>query len=353
MPPRVWLSAWAKLSRNSRQGRAAEQRAQEQSVRLQGAADLHQRAGQIIDRLQREQADRQVEAIGSAARISLHRNRLPTNFQQTPAMPGGTRPPTISPASKLPGHRGQPVGQPISRLLRPESRRRRSAAPRACRNLAVRKSKRGGRASHMGARIAAWACRKSSIFCFRRFASPAATGGRSGLLRRLLERLLPGRPALRLLRHAFRRGDGRETLCAACLAQPPAFDRARAILAYDDNSRVPILALKHADRLDLVPGFARWLERAGRDLLAETELIVPVPLHPFRLWKRRYNQAAELARALPAAPACRWNWRWSAAGPRQARAPWPLPGPAAAMCWAHSGFPIRQLVGGPQYPVGG
>ena len=89
-----------------------------------------------------------------------------------------------------------------------------------------------------------------------------------------------------------------ESLCAACLARPPAFARARAILAYDDNSRSPILALKHADRLDLVPGFARWLERAGRKLLAETDLIVPVPLHRFRLWTRRYNQAAELARAL-------------------------------------------------------
>lgn len=89
-----------------------------------------------------------------------------------------------------------------------------------------------------------------------------------------------------------------ETLCAACLARPPAYDRARAILAYDDVSRAPVLALKHADRLDLVPGFALWLERTGRALLADCDLIVPVPLHPFRLWRRRYNQAAELARAL-------------------------------------------------------
>jgi ComF family protein len=91
---------------------------------------------------------------------------------------------------------------------------------------------------------------------------------------------------------------GGETLCAACLARPPAYARARAIFAYDEKSRGPILALKHADRLDLVPGFARWLERAGAALLAECDLIVPVPLHRFRLWRRRYNQAAELARAL-------------------------------------------------------
>lgn len=89
-----------------------------------------------------------------------------------------------------------------------------------------------------------------------------------------------------------------DTLCAACLAKPPAFDKARAILAYDDNSRSAILALKHADRLDLVPGFSHWLSRTGRSLLEDSDLIVPVPLHRFRLWRRRYNQSAELARRL-------------------------------------------------------
>lgn len=91
---------------------------------------------------------------------------------------------------------------------------------------------------------------------------------------------------------------GSDTLCAACLADPPSFDRARAVMRYDEKSRGPILALKHADRLDLVPGFARWLDRAGRTLLDECDVIMPVPLHRGRLWSRRYNQAAELARSL-------------------------------------------------------
>lgn len=91
---------------------------------------------------------------------------------------------------------------------------------------------------------------------------------------------------------------GAGTRCAVCLAKPPSFDRARAIVAYDESSRSPILALKHADRLDLVPGFAQWLLRTGKSLVDECELIVPVPLHRTRLWRRRYNQAAELARAL-------------------------------------------------------
>lgn len=96
----------------------------------------------------------------------------------------------------------------------------------------------------------------------------------------------------------FELDPGSGSRCAACLANPPDFDKARAIMRYNEKSRGPILALKHADRLDLAPTFARWLERSGRSLLAESDVILPVPLHPLRLWMRRYNQSAELARAL-------------------------------------------------------
>jgi ComF family protein len=89
-----------------------------------------------------------------------------------------------------------------------------------------------------------------------------------------------------------------ETKCAACHAESPAFDKARAIMRYDEASKGAILALKHADRLDLVPSFGRWLDRVGRTMLRECDLIVPVPLHRTRLWSRRYNQSAELARRL-------------------------------------------------------
>jgi ComF family protein len=88
--------------------------------------------------------------------------------------------------------------------------------------------------------------------------------------------------------------------CAACLAKPRAFDAARAACLYDETSRDPILKLKHADRLDLAPMFARWLSRTARGLIDEADAIAPVPLHPFRLLRRRYNQAAEIARPLAA-----------------------------------------------------
>lgn len=89
---------------------------------------------------------------------------------------------------------------------------------------------------------------------------------------------------------------GGAELCAACLARPPVFDRARAVLRYDAASRAMLLAFKHADRTDLAPPFGRWLARAGAELLAEADLVAPVPLHWTRLFARRYNQAALLAR---------------------------------------------------------
>ena len=86
--------------------------------------------------------------------------------------------------------------------------------------------------------------------------------------------------------------------CAACEARPRAFDRARAACLYDETSRDLILKLKHADRTDVAGLMARWLSRAARPLLQEAEILVPVPLHRWRLLRRRYNQAAEIARPL-------------------------------------------------------
>jgi len=91
---------------------------------------------------------------------------------------------------------------------------------------------------------------------------------------------------------------GGETICGACHARPRNFDRARALFRYDDASKPLILAFKHGDRLDHAPAFARWLERTGRPLLEDAEILVPVPLHRWRLWRRRYNQAAILAHRL-------------------------------------------------------
>src|SRR5262249_46771983 len=63
---------------------------------------------------------------------------------------------------------------------------------------------------------------------------------------------------------------------------------------YDDIARKLVHALKYGDRLDLAPTMGRWMARAGRELLADSDAIVPVPLHWRRQWARRFNQSALL-----------------------------------------------------------
>jgi ComF family protein len=94
----------------------------------------------------------------------------------------------------------------------------------------------------------------------------------------------------------FEMGEG--SLCAACIAERPRYDRARAALTYDDASRDLILRFKHADRIDGAATFAGWMARVGAALIDSADVIAPVPLHRWRLVRRRYNQAAILANAI-------------------------------------------------------
>lgn len=79
------------------------------------------------------------------------------------------------------------------------------------------------------------------------------------------------------------------------IADPPAYDRARAAVRYDDVARALVHAYKYGDRLDLAPLIGRWMARAGHELLAGADGLIPVPLHWRRLWARRFNQSASLA----------------------------------------------------------
>jgi len=94
--------------------------------------------------------------------------------------------------------------------------------------------------------------------------------------------------------HTF--GEG--ILSAAALADPPPFRRARAAALYGDAARRLVHQLKYQDRPNLAEVMATSMRRAGRELLADCALIVPVPLYRWRLWQRRYNQAAALSACL-------------------------------------------------------
>jgi ComF family protein len=93
---------------------------------------------------------------------------------------------------------------------------------------------------------------------------------------------------------------GPGVLSMEAIADPPAYDRARAAVRYDDVARDLVHRLKYGDRIDLARSMGRWMARAGRELLDDADALVPVPLHWRRLWGRRFNQAADLARAAAA-----------------------------------------------------
>ena len=101
-------------------------------------------------------------------------------------------------------------------------------------------------------------------------------------------------PLCPVLGTPFAHDMGPGIVSAAVLADPPPFARARSAVVYEDTARRLVHALKYRDRHEVAGFMAKAMVRAGRALLADCQLIVPVPLHPRRLWLRRFNQAVLL-----------------------------------------------------------
>jgi len=91
---------------------------------------------------------------------------------------------------------------------------------------------------------------------------------------------------------------GQPLLSPAAIADPPVFHRARAVAEYDGTASLLVHRLKYNDRLELARALGTMMARAGAELLGDADVIVPVPLHRWRLWWRRFNQAMVLAKAV-------------------------------------------------------
>lgn len=101
--------------------------------------------------------------------------------------------------------------------------------------------------------------------------------------------------------HPFAYDPGPGIVSATALAKPPAWTRARAATVFGEVARELIHALKYRDRLDAARLMGRMMTTAGTALLAEADVIVPVPLYRRRLWQRRFNQSALLGSAISGA----------------------------------------------------
>jgi ComF family protein len=124
----------------------------------------------------------------------------------------------------------------------------------------------------------------------------AATGAAHALCGACWARLrLIERPYCERLGTPFPVDHGDGLLSPAAIADPPVFRRARAVAEYDETARTLVHRLKYGDRLELAAALGAQMARAGADLLRDADVVVPVPLHRWRLWGRRFNQAMALA----------------------------------------------------------
>ncbi|MFD1344008.1 double zinc ribbon domain-containing protein [Litorisediminicola beolgyonensis] len=89
-----------------------------------------------------------------------------------------------------------------------------------------------------------------------------------------------------------------EALCDDCLVIARPWQAGASALVYSGTGRSLVLALKHADRQDIARAAAPWLARAAGPLVTPDTVLVPVPLHPWRLLHRGSNQSVLLAAAL-------------------------------------------------------
>jgi ComF family protein len=113
-----------------------------------------------------------------------------------------------------------------------------------------------------------------------------------------------GDPACAQCDRPFAQAQGPDALCGACIADPPRWDRGRAALLYGPLPRGLVLRLKYGRRVTLARLAARLMaaKLPPVDCDAQPWLLVPVPLHRWRLWQRGFNQSAEIARHLALEP---------------------------------------------------
>lgn len=84
--------------------------------------------------------------------------------------------------------------------------------------------------------------------------------------------------------------------CGACLADPPPHDGVRAAVAYGDVARALVLKLKHGRRIGMARVIGRHMARGAAGEAGA--ILVPVPLHRWRIWRRGFNQSAMVAREI-------------------------------------------------------
>ncbi len=107
------------------------------------------------------------------------------------------------------------------------------------------------------------------------------------------------RPYCERLGTPFAQDLGPGLLSPEAMADPPVWARSRAVASFDEGPvRQLVYRLKYYDRMEIARPLGRWMARAGAELLEEADLLVPVPLHRWRLANRQFNQSMALTTSI-------------------------------------------------------
>ena len=104
------------------------------------------------------------------------------------------------------------------------------------------------------------------------------------------------KPACDICFQPFEFKVGDQMVCGKCLQKRPKYFKALAVLNYDETSKTLITKFKYFDQTNLAKYFAELMFKQAKEILSNIDFVAPVPLHKFRIIKRKYNQSALLAK---------------------------------------------------------
>lgn len=89
----------------------------------------------------------------------------------------------------------------------------------------------------------------------------------------------------------------KQPICSKCIAKPPPYNAMRSAIYYDYYSRPIITELKFKDRIIYLNIIKQLLASSPTsDLLQNAQIVIPVPLSYRRIFSRRFNQSALIAK---------------------------------------------------------
>ena len=86
--------------------------------------------------------------------------------------------------------------------------------------------------------------------------------------------------------------DNDSNLCPSCIKKSFNFDMARSVAIYNEMAKNIILPFKHADRTEFANLIAKLMINNYDSFIKSVDIILPIPIHLFRMIKRKYNQSS-------------------------------------------------------------